>query len=270
MLLVKRFTKTFYKTNNKGGDVNMRNVVIPLNALDRNEVREKGQRFFIQKMYGTGVSGVEIRRELLTVHDHPLGHLKTIADEMGMFLVYSSPSPLWVANGRLNEELRLVIQEAKELGAVMLKVPLGCYDPLLCEMDDLKTLLEEIKEQLQLFIENDQTPNGGTISSLYRFFNDIHEYQLPVYMTFDIGNWKYCGESAAVALSHFHPFIRYVHLKHVEKYDGGLKTVPLTEENSKEWKAILRAFSTDLPIALEFPINDVEFIPYYIRLLQAP
>ncbi len=60
MLLVKRFTKTFYKTNNKGGDVNMRNVVIPLNALDRNEVREKGQRFFIQKMYGTGVSGVEI------------------------------------------------------------------------------------------------------------------------------------------------------------------------------------------------------------------
>ncbi|KPD00702.1 Xylose isomerase-like TIM barrel [Geobacillus sp. BCO2] len=247
----------------------MGGIVIPLNAFEARKVKEKGQCFFVQKLRGMGVWGVEIRRELLTQHDYPLARLKKVAEQEGVVLVYSSPSPLWTENGQLNQELDLVIKEAEMLGAIFIKVPLGHYDPFVSKISDLAFWVEKINEPAQLLIENDQTFHGGTIGSLHRFFRDVRECRLPVYMTFDIGNWKCCGENLMDALSHFHSFVRYIHLKHVERHKGEWRTVPLTQENAKEWKNILSVFPSNLPIALEFPINGVESIPYYVRLLQA-
>lgn len=248
----------------------MRKIVIPLNAFNSKEVLEKGQGFFVPMISRAGANGIEIRRELLTKHDYPLTQLKTIIIDSCLFLVYSAPNPLWKADGVLNsEELNSVIQEAKELGASLIKVPLGHYEPSYSNIRDMEQLLKESETNIKLLVENDQTPYGGTIHPLSCFFQNVHKNKLSIHMTFDIGNWKYCGENVVEALRQLYPFIRYIHLKHVERHGESWETLPLPMEKSAEWKGILAALPQDLPVALEFPIENVQLIQRYIRILQA-
>ena len=120
---------------------------------------------------------------------------------------------------------------------------------------------------LHLFVENDQTSYGGNIASLHAFFDNA--YEIPVSMTFDIGNWLYVQERPQEAIKKLRSFVGYIHIKHVIKNSGKLVTTSISNDSNEMWKDILKGFSHSIFKALEFPIDESEQIPRFISLVQA-
>lgn len=231
----------------------MRKVFIPLNALDPNEVNQQGHGFFVPFLKEIGAEGIEIRRELLTPKDYPLSQLKKLIQEQGLNTVYSAPVELWGEDGELNHgPLQEVTNEVHALAAQTLKLPLGHYKENHSDLGQLKEFIEQLPAGTNLLIENDQTPHGGNVHQLKLFFEAASKTGVNVAMTFDMGNWLYTGEDVHEALSKLKQYVEYVHLKHVERQETGLVTLPmpLNEKNQ-----ILEAFPDHLPVALEFPLN---------------
>ncbi|WP_027410526.1 sugar phosphate isomerase/epimerase family protein [Anoxybacteroides tepidamans] len=247
----------------------MRKVIVPLNAFKEEELKEKGYRYYISAVSQLGADGVEIRRELLTDEVFPLVKLKSLITEFALLAIYSAPIDLWKQDGALNcKQLRTVFEEAKQIGATIVKVSLGFYDPNISDIRFLQQWLDEHTGSIRLLVENDQTSYGGAIRHLYSFFQKVMLHQLPVGMTFDIGNWKYCGEDMTEALQKFSPFIGYVHLKHVEKRNKLWTTLPLPIEGRAEWRNILNVLPSHLPVALEFPMENVQMVERYVQMIK--
>ncbi|MEH7331569.1 hypothetical protein V7161_02905 [Neobacillus drentensis] len=243
----------------------MKNVIVPLNAFDRFKVLENGQESFIQLIAQSGAFGVEIRRELLRVQDPQLDKIRNEIASDGLFAVYSAPIELWKENHQLNKtELTEIFKEAMMMGAKWLKVSLGHYKHEASNISDLGPYLNQYKN-IQLLVENDQTPHGGNVSQLTSFFENVTEKKVPVKMTFDAGNWYYSGQSVEDALDKLSPYVLYLHLKQVEE---GPITVPLQREGSHSWKKVMQHFPSTMLKALEFPIEPMEKTKDYIDLIS--
>ena len=103
-------------------------------------------------------------------------------------------------------------------------------------------------------VENDQTSHGGNIASLHAFFDNA--YEVPVSMTFDIGNWLYVDEQPQEAIKMLRSFVGYIHIKHVIKSSGKLVTTAISNNSNEMWKDILKGFSDSIFKALEFPMDE--------------
>ncbi|MGM7719912.1 sugar phosphate isomerase/epimerase family protein [Metabacillus sp. Hm71] len=245
----------------------MNNVIVPLNAFNRNEVLEKGQAAFVKDIALSGAFGIEIRRELFLEGDIALELVKREIENEQLFTVFSAPIEVWGVDHTLNNLLlQRTIEEAKLLGAQWLKVSLGHYHQEHSNVSELKDLLK--KESIQLFVENDQTKHGGNVECLRVFFENASNYEVPVKMTFDSGNWYYTEQSIQKALEQLSPYVGYLHLKHVENRGGSLVTLPLMDTSDAEWRKIVRLFPHHLPKALEFPIDPVSKMKDFIKLVQ--
>ncbi|MEK4820339.1 MULTISPECIES: sugar phosphate isomerase/epimerase family protein [Priestia] len=240
----------------------MNHIIIPLNAFETTS----SQHTMIGKIYEQQVHGVEIRRELMKKVDQ---EIELIAEELKrypLFTVYSAPIELWKESGELNkQELKSILEEAVSLGAQWVKVSLGFYQPQ-SPIGELQELLQAFPA-LHLFVENDQTSYGGNIASLHAFFDNA--YEIPVSMTFDIGNWLYVQERPQEAIKKLRSFVGYIHIKHVIKNSGKLVTTSISNDSNEMWKNILKGFSHSTFKALEFPIDEPEQIPRFISLVQA-
>ncbi|MRH44478.1 TIM barrel protein [Aquibacillus halophilus] len=248
----------------------MSDVIIPVNAFQFDEVLNKGQAWFVQSIAKAGADGIEIRRELFPNGSFPLKDIKKEIVKYKLFTVYSAPIELWSEDGSLNKiTLQQVFTEAVELGASWLKVSLGHYHEGVSDCLELKRFIERY-ESVQLIVENDQTMYGGNIEKLASFFKYSNHQYVPVKMTFDIGNWYYTGQDVENALVKLSNYVCYIHLKHVVRDADGLKTVPILNEENAEWTKILRRFSVNLMIALEFPLklNDIQKYIEMVRLQQ--
>ncbi|MEB4886835.1 MULTISPECIES: sugar phosphate isomerase/epimerase family protein [Priestia] len=240
----------------------MNHIIIPLNAFETTN----SQHTMIGRIYEQQVHGVEIRRELMKKVDQ---EIELIAEELKrypLFTVYSAPIELWKESGELNkQELKSILEEAVSLGAQWVKVSLGFYQPQ-SPIGELQELLQAFPA-LHLFVENDQTNYGGNIASLHAFFDNA--YEIPVSMTFDIGNWLYVQERPQEAIKKLRSFVGYIHIKHVIKNSGKLVTTSISNDSNEMWKDILKGFSHSIFKALEFPIDEPEQIPRFISLVQA-
>jgi sugar phosphate isomerase/epimerase len=245
----------------------MKNVIVPLNAFGRSKVLENGQAFFIESIAHAGAFGVEIRRELLSVQDPQLEHIRNEIDKYGLFTVYSAPIECWKEDSSLNEVgLTEVFQEGRVLGANWIKVSLGYYNKDVSDVQELNTFLNQ-HQDFQLLVENDQTLHGGNVNQLAAFFESASNQDVPVKMTFDAGNWYYTDQDVEYALSKLAPHVMYLHLKQVEKQDNHLITVPLEKEGHHSWKNVLRSFPKHILKALEFPIEPKEKSKEYIQMV---
>jgi hypothetical protein len=240
----------------------MNRIIIPLNAFEMIGC----QHAMIGRIYEQQVHGVEIRRELMKKVDQEINLIAKELKKYPLFTVYSAPIELWKENGELNkQELTSVLEEALSLGAQWVKVSLGFYQPQ-SPIGDLQQLLQAFPA-LRLFVENDQTSYGGNIASLHAFFNNA--YEVPVSMTFDVGNWLYAKEQPEEAIKKLGSFVEYIHIKHVIKSSGKLVTTAISNESNEMWKDILKGFSHSIFKALEFPIDELEQVPSFISLVQA-
>ena len=225
-------------------------VSISLSSFGADAVLERGQVVYIPLVAVSGASRVEWREELFT-RKPDSSMLASLADAYGLQHLYSCPLELWREDGELEPAVMERMQMAKSMGAVALKVSLGHWQPE-CDLRLLKPLLEQGPE---LYVENDQTPQGGNLERLMAFFQAAQQQDVAPGMTFDIGNWQWQGESAEQAAQCLGRWVRYVHCKAVKRRDDGrLVAVPPQESDLQQWRELLRHFPVRVPLAIEYPL----------------
>ncbi len=226
-----------------------------------------GQHKLLPGIAGSGASGVEIRRELLTETDLTrLPELARAISGHGLRCFYSAPEALFAPDGTPNTLLPQLLAEAGRLGAERLKLSLGHYSPAF-DIAALGRLL--MSQPVRLMVENDQT-DCGALAPINAFLRQAREARLPVGMTFDMGNWRWVGEdprAAAVALA---PFVDYIHVKVALSLDNGWRAVP-PQTDGRDWRRVLASLPGDVPRAIEFPLEGEDLAAVtrrFVALLQ--
>lgn len=214
-----------------------------------------------------GADGVEIRRELL--NDEELSHLPSLAfaiDMHNLLVCYSAPEPLCLVDGTLNPRLPALLEEARTLKALWLKVSLGHFKD--------NAVLETLRgwlaaSDVPLVVENDQT-ECGKLAPMLRFKAACHTAHLPVTLTFDTGNWLWVGDEPEEAARQLAPAVSYVHVKAVKCAGDKHCATPPNAENPR-WLALLDALPGDVPRGIEFPLegDDLTAVTrHYVSLLR--
>lgn len=232
-------------------------VSISLSSYGADLVRQRGQGSFIDVLAAAGATRIEWREELLTVEDP--AQLADATQAQGLESVYSSPMELWLAGqSKPNPELISALQRAQAFGAKWLKVSLGYFT----DNSDLQTLSRVLgKSAVQLLVENDQTLHGGRIEPFQRFFTEIEQHNLPVKMTFDIGNWHWQDQSAASAARLLGRHVGYVHCKAVSRRaDGKLVAIPPAASDLHLWEQLLRHMAQGVMRAAEYPLQGDDLV----------
>lgn len=246
----------------------MKQVIVPLNAYKAERMTEREQEELISAIAKAGADGVEIRRELLPLEPFSFSKLRQYIRFQDLFSIYSAPIELWKEDGQFNHHLiTLALREAKELGANMIKFPLGHFQSGISCLQELGEAWEEYAACM-LLVENDQTEHGGNIKRLTSFFENASTSKVPVKMTFDVGNWAYTGEDVYEALKELRHYTVYVHLKHVERKERSLVTLPLPFDAGAEWRTILAQFPNSILTALEFPLASQEMTKCYVNTIK--
>jgi len=232
--------------------MNLHPVSISLSSFGADYVRAHGQASLAALLRNAGASHIELREELFT--DLDMVSLQQAVAAQALTCVYSSPLELWQPGTPApNPQLLATLARAKACGALWLKVSLGFYSAL----SDLSLLAECLRDQpVQLLIENDQTAQGGRIDPLVRFFGQARERQVPVGMTFDIGNWQWQAQSVSSAALQLGAYVRYVHCKGVTRsVTGKLVATPPTAADLHQWDQLLKRLGPDLVRAIEYPLQ---------------
>lgn len=229
----------------------MQQVLISLSSFGAAEVRRHGQLWFTRLAQEAGADGVEVRGELLVDPARELPEIAQAVRSWGGQLVYSSPEPLWNADGSLDvTAVQRAVDAARLLGAPRLKMSIGDFrSPA---PGDFRRLAETVAG-LDLVIENDQTASAGTVDALQAFFRAADEARTPLPMTFDMGNWHWTGEDPLDAARALSARVGYVHCKGVQRQPKRWVAVPLAD-SAAPWRALLRAMPRALPWAIEYPL----------------
>lgn len=252
----------------------MASVIVTTSAFGADQVMERGQLHFVPIVADAGGNGIEIRRELFANEPFPLKELRDVIHKHQLTAVYSAPEQIWEEDGKLNSEgIRATIQEGVSIGTSIIKMPLGDYRPDHSDLQLLKHILGEYNlhdSGIQFTVENDQTFCGGRIEKLREFLTRCKENDVPVKMTFDIGNWIWTDTNRFDAAEQMKEYVVYIHCKHVVQISGINETLPLPSALHSEWRQLLSMFPSDIPRAIEFPLNGSDITDTtaeYVQLL---
>lgn len=232
-------------------------VSISLSSYGSDLVRQRGQGSFIEVLAAAGATRIEWREELLT-HEDPR-QLAKDTQSQGLESIYSSPMELWLAGqSKPNPDLRATLERAQAFGAKWLKVSLGYFT----DNNDLQALNRVLAQSpVQLLVENDQTLHGGRIEPFQRFFGEVEQHNLPIKMTFDIGNWHWQDQSAASAARLLGRHVGYVHCKAVmRRADGKLIAIAPTVSDVHLWEQLLRHMAQGVMRAAEYPLQGDDLV----------
>lgn len=232
-------------------------VSISLSSYGADLVRQRGQGSFIELLATAGATRIEWREELLTIEDP--AQLADATQAVGLESVYSSPMELWLAGqSKPNPELITALQRAQAFGAKWLKVSLGYFT----DTSDLQNLAQTLgKSAVHVLVENDQTLHGGRIEPFQRFFAAVEQHNLPIRMTFDIGNWQWQDQSASSAARLLGRHVGYVHCKAVSRRaDGKLVAIPPTASDLHSWEQLLRHMAQGVMRAAEYPLQGDDLV----------
>ena len=232
-------------------------VSISLSSYGADLVRARGQGSFVDLLAAAGASRIEWREELLTTEN--AAELADATRTKGLRSIYSSPLELWLADQlTLNPALLTTLRRAEAFGSSWLKVSLGHFN----EAHDLSALADALAgSPVQLLVENDQTPPGGRIEPLQRFFSAVERHGLPIGMTFDIGNWQWQGQSVHVAARQLGRHVAYLHCKAVtRRADGKLVATPPTMVDLSLWELLLEQMPAGVMRAAEYPLQSNDLL----------
>ena len=245
-----------------------RKIMVVTAAYGAEQVRQAGgQRAMLPVIAGAGADGVEIRRELFSADElNRLAELAADIERRGLLVCYSAPEALFAADGALNPHLSDLLQEAQTLNALWLKLSLGHFRHNQ-QLDELRHILSD--SGMALVVENDQT-DCGQLAPMQRFKASCRVNQLPVTLTFDMGNWLWVGDSPEEAARHLAPAVSYIHVKAAEPHHAHFRAVP-PDEAPARWLALLDNLPADAPRGIEFPLvgHDLTAVTRrYVNLLR--
>ncbi|MBZ7672450.1 sugar phosphate isomerase/epimerase family protein [Klebsiella grimontii] len=245
-----------------------RKIIVVTAAYGNDHVKALGgQSAVLPFIAGSGADGVEIRRELFSADElNRLAELAADIERRGLLVCYSAPEALFAADGALNPHLSALLQEAQTLNALWLKLSLGHFT----HHHGLETLRDILRESgMALVVENDQT-DCGQLAPMQRFKAACRVNQLPITLTFDMGNWLWVGDSPEEAARHLAPAVSYIHVKAAEPHHSHFRAVP-PDEASGRWLALLDNLPADAPRGIEFPLTGHDLTAVtrrYVNLLR--
>ena len=245
-----------------------RKIIVVTAAYGNDHVKALGgQSAVLPFIAGSGADGVEIRRELFSADElNRLAELAADIERRGLLVCYSAPEALFAADGALNPHLSDLLQEAQTLNALWLKLSLGHFT----HHHGLETLRDILRESgMALVVENDQT-DCGQLAPMQRFKAACRVNQLPITLTFDMGNWLWVGDSPEEAARHLAPAVSYIQVKAAEPHHSHFRAVP-PDEASGRWLALLDNLPADAPRGIEFPLTGHDLTAVtrrYVNLLR--
>lgn len=228
--------------------------LIATSAYGHAMIAEHGQQGVLPWLAAAGATGVEIRRELLPEGFDAFAALGEACARHRLSVVYSAADELWQDDApaaTLDERLA----EAAALDARAIKFSLGSYRH--GQTDAWTTLRETLAAApvALVMVENDQTPQGGTLAPLIACLADAERADCPLYMTFDTGNWAWTGDDAGKAAQRLGRYVRYVHCKGVAWRDGQPHAAVPSAEELHAWRGLFAAFPATVPRAIEYPLQ---------------
>lgn len=245
-----------------------RKIFVVTAAYGHEQIEKRGgQVGLLPIIADAGADGVEIRRELL--NDQALAHLPSLAFAIEMHHLqacYSAPVPLCMEDGALNPRLPALLEEARTLKALWLKVSLGHFH--------YQTALLALRDWLaaspvRLVVENDQTA-CGKLAPMLCFKNACDSLSLPVSLTFDSGNWLWVGESPEEAADQLADAVGYIHVKAAVPHHASFRAVP-PDGADQRWLQLLASLPADAPRGIEFPLEGEDLTAvtqHYVNLLR--
>lgn len=202
------------------------NTLVFRDELEKSSIQQWVYFAILSKM---GAPFVEVRREYLRDFDEELQKTNQEASKLGLALLYSVPSSLFVGD-KINPELDQFFSEAKAMGAIQIKLTMGPYTGFTEETaSEVQAVLKRYPS-IRLSIENDQSQAGGSIQALENFMADVNNHNLKISLTFDTGNFIYIGEDPDEAAVKLAEHVNYIHIKNVKKNDDGSIEMTLFEE----------------------------------------
>jgi len=226
---------------------------IVINLLVFADAVSKGtkQAELFPEVASLGVKKVEVRREWIQDFTAELPQMQSKAEEFDLEIYYSIPAVLF-KKGKLDcDGLLQVLQEANVLGATRIKFAVGEFDATAqTELIALKDILN--KHTVLLTVEGDQSHKNGRIEPILGLMEASRTNDVPVYTTYDVGNFVFVGQEPLYNAVKLSPYVRYIHLKDVEITPQGPQVRSL-DEGHINWRAALSLLPKDVPIGIEFP-----------------
>jgi len=245
-----------------------RKIIVVTTAYGHEQIQRLGGQIALLPIIArAGADGVEIRRELLS--DQELAHLSSLAFAIEIHHLqacYSAPEPLCLQDGSLNPRLPALLEEARTLKALWLKLSLGHFHD--------EAVLSALRDKLatggvRLVVENDQT-ECGKLAPMLQFKNACRAHDLPVTLTFDTGNWLWVGDSPQDAARQLASAVGYIHVKAAVPHQASYRAVPPDRADSR-WLTLLESLPADAPRGIEFPLegDDLTAVTHhYVTLLR--
>lgn len=201
---------------------------------------------------GHGITLAEVRREYIK-SDEEFDAIVEAARANKLDLFYSVPESITI-NGDVNPGFEGFLDEARRMGVKNVKFNQG-------DIKDVdKAIIAKIDSaaaahNVTLSIENDQTPENGTLECTTASLRNIKNNGGHTGYTFDLGNWFWRGENADAAFAQLLPSITIFHLKNVNgaAERENLSTTMLAD-GVINWQAMLPQLPESVPVFLEFPI----------------
>lgn len=229
-----------------------------------------GQSYVLPIIKQAGADGVEIRRELLEQQE--LLQLSELAQQISahkLICFYSVPFHLFITENEINPDIRHYFDEAKQLGAKLIKFSLGYYSEK-SDLTKLKNILREYFD-IQLVVENDQT-ECGIIAPFEAFFTQVIALSLPIKMTFDTGNWLCLEEDPQIAAQKLGQYVGYIHVKAAKLITKGKIAALPPNDLSDEWMQLINnLLPKNVVRGIEFPLEGDDLVSVskkYVLLLK--
>jgi len=229
---------------------------IVINLLVFADAVSKGTRQveLFSKVASLGVKKVEVRREWIKDFTVELPQMRSKAAELGLEVYYSIPAVLF-KRGKLDRGgLQQVLHEARILDATRVKFAVGEFDDTAQkELFDLKNIISG--HTVLITVEGDQSPANGRVETILALVEACRTNNIPVYATYDVGNFVFVGQEPLYNAVKLYPFVRYIHLKDVEMTLQGPQVRSL-DGGHINWRAALSLLPKDVPVGIEFPCGE--------------
>lgn len=231
--------------------------------------------FALRAAKDAGADGFEVRRELLPqgLQANDSRKLRSLLVGFRSPPIYSTPQALFSERGLRIDVLEQTLLEAHLLGCMLVKFSPGSMNFGGSEAAAPFSALHNTFPDLTITIENDQNPEHSKSTDWARFFEQITAWNVPLWMTFDLGNWFCNGRDPITAARDLAPYIIYIHTKAVTRKGGRCSSEPLRPASTPH--AALAYLPADVPRAIEFPIVGssrnalVETLRVYITWLRS-
>lgn len=235
----------------------MKNTDLVFNTLVAQEKINSGltQLEIFDYIVDLGFNSIEVRREYFKNIDSEVEAIAKYSKEQNITILYSVPEVIFLENGELNPNIEHYFTEACNLHATHVKMTIGNYQ----NKEQLQNLKIINEQPFNFTVENDQTEQSGTINNILKFLTEAEQSGINIGYTYDLGNFRYVGESEIVGAEALKDYVKYIHLKNVTRENDLLRATSL-EQGDINWRKVTMLLPNDVPVALEYPSNIKEEI----------